>query len=82
MKHYRINPGFVIRKYGNILLGYFETDEQMRYYTFEGLVAEFLIAAMDWNTLMNSAVTIEPGYDEKLEKDIHMLEELKIIEVL
>lgn len=82
MKHYRLNPDFVVRKYGSMLLGYFETDEQMRYYSFEGSVAAFINAIMEGNASENPAKTTEFGCKPETEKDILKLEKLNIIEVL
>lgn len=42
MKKYSISKDFVIRHYGNLIMGYFYSDPAMRYFTIEGATAQII----------------------------------------
>lgn len=83
MSKYRVNPNFVIRKYGSILLGYFKTDEKLRYYSFEGTAAQCLESVMLESQDSSSGAAVEQDriYNRNFKKELLELIKLTVIEV-
>lgn len=83
MKICRISKDVVLRRYGNILLGYFISDPRMRYFTIEGIALQVIDALYEEKTdKMLKTEFEERGITEReFQIELNKLVTLSIVEV-